>query len=350
MIVLDIYGKIERTLISKKLKLYIDNLPEDWKEHIKETIFEEIRKIEFNRKEQEIKYGKVFQDKFDYISAKKILETNIENIKNYSLDTLENCIDCMIDNMIFIEFDYEYSDMPFWDWESNSFDGRFCEEDYSEKIIKLLNFMTRKNDGRAHFNIVYSSNNDYLSIVPRVTSALSLRNYSEFKGFKTKEEAIYDLKQYGECIDDFLQSERDYYKLDFIVEALAKDDDYKHYHFLKVFTIIEMLLLNKKQQTHEIEKYINPIINRIYNKDSNQATKLLRQMRNKVGHGDFIGFNKKAYEFADIYMKNYNFDYSEYSHLNWILLHTCCLLDDILREILIHKFNIDKFFETVKNE
>lgn len=350
MIILDIYGKIERTLISKKLKLYIDNIPEDWKEHIKETIFEEIRKIEFNRKEQEIKYGKVFLDKFDYILAKKIVETNIENIKNYSLDTLENCIDCLIDNMIFIEFDYEYSDMPFWDWESNSFDGRLCEEDYSEKIIKIINYMTRKSDGRAYFNIVYSSNNDYLSMMPRVTSALSFRNYSEFKGFKTKEEAINDLKQYGECIDDFLQLERDYYKLDFIVEALAKEDDYKHYHFLKVFTIIEMLLLNKNQQTHEIDKYINPIIKRVYNEDSNQATKLLRQMRNKVGHGDFIGFNKKAYEFADIYMKNYNFDYSEYSHLNWILLHTCCLLDDILREILIYKFNIDKFFETVKNE
>ncbi|WP_255723500.1 hypothetical protein [Sporosarcina sp. ACRSL] len=40
MIVLDIYGKIERTMVSEKMKIYIDNLPEDWKEMIKETIFE----------------------------------------------------------------------------------------------------------------------------------------------------------------------------------------------------------------------------------------------------------------------------------------------------------------------
>jgi len=108
-----------------------------------------------------------------------------------------------------------------------------------------------------------------------------------------------------------------------------------------------MLLLNKKQRTKEIDYYINPIIKRIYNEESEQATKLLRQMRNKVGHGDFIGFNKKAYDFANKYMKNFQFDYSEYSHLNWILLHTCCLLDDILKEVLIDKFNLDKYFEAV---
>ncbi|GAA5417012.1 hypothetical protein Pryu01_02073 [Paraliobacillus ryukyuensis] len=345
MVVLDIYGKIERTMISDKLKLFIANLPDDWKDTIKEDIFEEIRRIEFNRKEQQIKYGKVLTDVFDYTKAKKIVETNIETIKGYSLDTLENCIDCILENMIFIEFDYDYNDMPFFDWTTNCFDGRLCEEDYSEKIVKLLNFMKRKNHFRAHFNVIYSSNNDYFSVIPRITTALALRTDSEFKGFRIKDEAISDFKKCGECIDDFLQTESDYYKLDFIVEALNKGDDYKHYHFLKTFTVLEMLLLNKNQQTNEIDNYINPIIKQIYSEESEQATKLLRQMRNKVGHGDFKGFNKKAYEFADKYMKSYQFDYSEYSHLNWILLHTCCLLDDILKEVLIEKFNIDRYFQ-----
>ncbi|MDL5041597.1 hypothetical protein [Heyndrickxia coagulans] len=347
MVVLDIYGKIERTTISEKLKLYIDNLPDDWKETIKEEIYEEIRKIEFNRKEQMIKYGKTYTDVFDFTIAKKIVETNIGNTKGYTLSTLENCIDYIIENMIFIEFDYDYSDMPFFDWTTNFFDGRFCEGDYSEKLVKLFNFMNPEKHGRAHFNVIYSSNNDYLSVLPRVTSLLSYRIRSGFKGFKTKEETIYDLKKCGECLDSFLQTEDDYYKLDFIVEAINKNDDYKHYHFLRVFTILEMLLLNKKQRTKEIDYYINPIIKRIYNEESEQATKLLRQMRNKVGHGDFIGFNKKAYDFANKYMKNFQFDYSEYSHLNWILLHTCCLLDDILKEVLIDKFNLDKYFEAV---
>ena len=30
-------------------------------------------------------------------------------------------------------------------------------------------------------------------------------------------------------------------------------------------------------------------------------------------------------------MKHFHFDYTEYSRLNWVLLHTCCLLDDLLR-------------------
>mgnify|MGYP007098877530 CR=1 FL=1 len=108
MVVIDIYGKIERTIISEKLKLYIDNLPDDWKESIKEEIFEEIRKIEFNRKKQMIKYGKSYTNVFDFTIARKIVETNIGNTKGYTLNTLESCIDYIIENMIFIEFDYEY--------------------------------------------------------------------------------------------------------------------------------------------------------------------------------------------------------------------------------------------------
>ncbi|MFB9974725.1 hypothetical protein ACFFJF_12470 [Allobacillus sp. GCM10007489] len=321
---LDIYGKIERTIISKKLKLYIDNLPDDWKEGIKEDIFEEIHRIEFKRNEEIIKYGKTYTNAFDYTTAKRTVERTIEETNNYPLNTLEDCIDCIVENMICIEFDYEYSDMPFFDWTTNCFDGRFCEEDYSEKIIKLFNFMNPGKHDRTHFNIVYSSNDEYLSIFPKITSALSFRIRSEFKGFRTKEEAICDLRKCCKCLDSFLQTEDDYYKLDYIVEAINKNDDYKHYHFLKVFTILEMLLLHKKQETKEIDKYIIPIIKSIYSDESKQATILLRQMRNKIGHGDFKGFNKKANEFADKYMKSFQFDYSEYSHLNWILLHTCC--------------------------
>ncbi|EAE9619418.1 hypothetical protein B0B55_04490, partial [Listeria monocytogenes] len=56
------------------------------------------------------------------------------------------------------------------------------------------------------------------------------------------------------------------------------------------------------------------------------------------------GFNKKAEIFAQKYMLNYQFDYTEYSRSNWILLRACCLLDDILKEVLIQKFNVNEFF------
>ncbi|MBU3196719.1 hypothetical protein KPL26_08530 [Clostridium algidicarnis] len=346
MIVLDIYGKIDKILISEKLKLYIANLPNDWKEGIREEIFEELRRIDFSREEQLLKYGEVLTSKFDYELGRKTVEMNIEDFNYYKLETLEDCIECLLDNMIFIEFDYGYEDMPFFDWTTNCFDGRFCEGDYSERIIKLFNFLNHERYVKAHFNIVYSSNENYFSIIPRITSVLSFRVESKFDGFRTKDEAITDLRKCGQCIDEFLQTGNDYYKLDFIAESLKNSDDYKHYHFLKTFTLLEMLLIKKDQHTKEIDKFINPIIKKIYTKNSEDATILLRQMRNKIGHGDFSAFNKKAEMFAQKYMSNYQFDYTEYSRSNWILLHTCCLLDDILKEVLIQKLNIDKYFPT----
>ncbi|EAF6983873.1 hypothetical protein ATS97_03060, partial [Listeria monocytogenes] len=326
------------------LKLYIANLPDDWREGIRDDIFEEIRKINFSRQEQLLKNGKILTSEFDYELAKKIVQLNVKDFDSYQLETLEDCVECLLDNMIFIEFDYEYDDMPFFDWTTNCFDGRLCEEDYSEKIIKFFNFLNHERHTHAHFNIVYSSNETYFSIIPRITTVLSMSVKSQFYNFRTKEDKINDLIKYGQCIDKFLQIENDFLKLDFIIESLNKSDDYKHYHFLKTFTLLEMLLIKKNQKTNEIDKFINPIIKKIFNDNSKDATFLLRQMRNKIGHGDFSGFNKKAEIFAQKYMLNYQFDYTEYSRSNWILLRACCLLDDILKEVLIQKFNVNEFF------
>ena len=43
MVIIDVYGKIEKTKISDKLKLYISNIPTDWKESIIEDMMQEIR-------------------------------------------------------------------------------------------------------------------------------------------------------------------------------------------------------------------------------------------------------------------------------------------------------------------
>ena len=47
--------------------------------------------------------------------------------------------------MIFIYQDYDYTDMPLGGWDTNCFDGRLCEEDYSEKIIDFINFMAHSD-------------------------------------------------------------------------------------------------------------------------------------------------------------------------------------------------------------
>lgn len=47
MVIIDMFGKIEKTQVSEKLKLYISNIPEDWKEDIKRKNFEGYKTTKF---------------------------------------------------------------------------------------------------------------------------------------------------------------------------------------------------------------------------------------------------------------------------------------------------------------
>lgn len=73
-------------------------------------------------------------------------------------------------------------------------------------------------------------------------------------------------------------------------------------------------------------------------------------MRNKIGYGDFNGFYEKPEEYARLYMINYNFDYSEYSRINWILLHVCCLLDDLIAKVIKIMFENESKLLEIKNK
>ena len=53
------FGKIEKTQVSEKLKLYISNIPEDWKEDIKEKILKDIKQQNFEIKEDIAKFGSI---------------------------------------------------------------------------------------------------------------------------------------------------------------------------------------------------------------------------------------------------------------------------------------------------
>ena len=66
---------------------------------------------------------------------------------------------------------------------------------------------------------------------------------------------------------------------------------------------------------------------RLSNDEKQLCAKLLRQLRNKIAHGDFIAFEEKIEEYAIRFLDGkFEFDYSEYSRKNWIIEHVCCLL------------------------
>lgn len=86
---------------------------------------------------------------------------------------------------------------------------------------------------------------------------------------------------------------------------------------------------------------------RLSNDEKQLCAKLLRQLRNKIAHGDFIAFEEKIEEYAIRFLDGkFEFDYSEYSRKNWTIEHVCCLLDDVLKKI----FNMVFYdYETLEN-
>lgn len=341
MVIIDVCGKIEKTKISDKLKLYISNIPTDWKESIIEDMMQEIRQQKVDMEDNLRRYGNSYQTEYTVAYLKRIIETNMNSYPDYSLESIENCLNYLADNMVYLFFDYNYEDMPFFDWTTNCFDGRFCEEDYVEKVMYFSNFVNHEIENGIHMNCIYTSNINPLEHT-RILRNLSFRVDSEFNNWKSTDDYIIELQKMGTRIDNILNSENDYYKLDYIMNGIYKDNSYNQNHYLKVFSLLELALLAPNQKTNEIDNLLIPYLKKDYGTDSADVAQILRQMRNKIGHGDFKAFNGKAEEFAKKYMAHYSFDYSEYSRLNWILLHTCCLLDDLLRAILFRQLKETK--------
>lgn len=348
MVVIDIYGKIEKTKISDKLKLYISNVPEDWKIGIIEDMLQEIRQQKVDLEDNLRRYGKAYQDEYNLLYLTKIVQSNIKDYTEYKLDTIENCIECLADNMVCLYFDYDYEDMPFFDWTSNCFDGRLCEEDYAEKVLYFSNFVNHIVKNGFHMNCIYSSNmnpREHTRILLNLSFKVRTQNNSDENGGNY----VLKLKDMGTRIDSILQSENDFYKLDYLMNGIYNDNSYNQNHFIKTFSLLELMLLKSNQKTAEIDDLLIPFLKNKYGNDSKNVVILLRQMRNKIGHGDFQGFNKTAEVFAQKFMKDFGFDYSEYSRLNWVISHTCCLLDDLLRSVLFQSLKNSKNCETVNS-
>ena len=130
MLVLNFYGKINKTCISNKLKLYISNLPEEERNEWKTELANQLlitRKVEKLRLES-CNYRETIKDRDSLLSLynKVFPDKNADIIGKKEADELAS-------NMICLYFDYSYDDMPLGGWETNCFDGRFCEEDYAEK-------------------------------------------------------------------------------------------------------------------------------------------------------------------------------------------------------------------------
>ena len=333
MVVLNIYSKISTICLSKKLGLYIGNLPKEkinnWNNELYNVMHKSQKKVIEDQKKTR------FYKNFNIYDFAKIVIPN-ENLSNISEKQI---IHMLVDNMICIYFDYEYVDMPVGNWETNCFDGRLCEEDYAEKIVDFINFAydILNYSNKIHIQWIYSSNYDFHN------------HYQIFWYNKDSESGIDTLKQWGILFDNFLQYKNDYLELDYLINSIHKDNSYNEYHLFKLFSLCQLFL--EKQNELELDWKLPQFLDNRYSyEDRKELSIILRKMRNKIAHGDFIKLENTIEEYAKRFMdEKYNFDYSEHSRKNWVILNSCCLLQEAVVKILKMMFYNKKNLLKIKN-
>lgn len=121
----------------------------------------------------------------------------VNNDINAEIEVDKLC-QAMASNTICLCFDYDYEDMPMGDWRTNCFDGRFCEEDYAEKIVDFMQFVV----GSAY---------DFPKPVPQWIYSSNYDDPNVFRIFWNGEDVeryIASLKEWGKLFDKLLQGKK----------------------------------------------------------------------------------------------------------------------------------------------
>lgn len=336
MLVLNFYGKIDPICISKRLGLYIANLPnEEYNEWRDELAFE---------LELAVKADKIYQEKLgidNQCGIVRLYQTLYPGKAVPNFFSREHYIK-IADQMIYLYQEYDYSDMPLGGWDTNCFDGRLCEEDYAEKIIDFINFMARSDATGYSFprpipQWVFSSNHDEID------------HWRIFWGGEKASKYISALQEWGKLFDDFLRSRNDYLLFNYLVNTIHKDNEYNENHLMKSFSLCQLFLEKYKENEldYKLPQVITPIDPEL---DLKRQAELFRKMRNKIAHGDFLAFETVVETYASEFMDTrFAFDYSEYSRKNWAIQHACCELDDTVRKLLSMLFFDRSELERIKN-
>jgi len=138
-------------------------------------------------------------------------------------------------------------------------------------------------------------------------------------------------------IDSFLETENDFWKLDYIINSVFDDNNYNTYHLFKVFSLLELLLVypDDNGKITELDSKLQQFLpKQIPTNKQARFCMLVRQIRNKIGHGDFHSMNLKCEEYANEFMQTFWFDYYEFSRQNWILSNICVALNNTLANVL----------------
>lgn len=157
---------------------------------------------------------------------------------------------------------------------------------------------------------------------------------------------------WGKILDNFLQTEHDFHLFFYLLDALYDiKDNWTEFKFLQLFSLIELFLSKKK--TSEIDDKLPQFLTRCSeNTDKQYLAKLLRQIRNKIAHGEFTQLEPLLSEYYQQFMlspDNFEPDYGEYSLRNWTLGNMCIQLHTALRHIILLMLLDRKKLSAIRN-
>jgi len=333
MILLNIYGKIEETIISKKLGIGLLNLREDWVEVFVDDMKEEM----LLRKNDIKKYNK-----YDGYTLKQYKPLDIVKDNGWSKEgylTEDQALRIISQNLIGIEVvNFKNS---FIKYKNPYLDSPTCEKNYAHKFINFIgSIQSGFKDGNVIINqipfVTYSS--DDIHNKPLILNFTF--NKQDLKRFENyNENCIKSITNIGKLIDDFILTEKDFWLIDYIVNTLFEGDEYNSYYIFKIMSLIEMLLINPKNNGKTFGELENKLPMFILGEEFSDGDKLaftsiVRRLRNKIGHGDYNGIQKILNEYRDRMIPNYNYDEFEYSIENWNYLSISITLKEILNNII----------------
>jgi len=329
MVLLNIYGKIQDIIISKKLGIGLLNPRLDWINGFVDDMKEEmlIRKNDIRKFK---KYD--FNCKIKQYNPHKIV--NINKWSTKKIISNRKALNIIAHNLVGIEvIDFENS---YINYKNPYIDSPTCEKNYAYKFIKFCNkiqkgFINKNNITYIPF-VIYSS--DKMDTKPLILNFASSIN--EIEDYNKK--CIKSLLEIGKLVDNFLRTEEEFWLLDYIINALVEDEEYNAYYVFKIMSLIEMLIINPKNNgktVGEMERKLPQFISNEYAPDEKKEfSSIVRRLRNKIGHGDYNAIRIILSEYREKLAKDFCYDEFEYSIETWNFLSISIKLNEILGNIV----------------
>ena len=336
MVLVNMYGIIPQTMISEKLGVGICNPDSDWIEELQDVLQEELLVFAHNIETWT-------RDGSDIPWA-----ANRHNLKNVVKqlgwqEKGKSSIQIIAEHLVEIQvLDFDNSLLKI---KNNHISSPTCEPQYPRKFLSFCDkiqsstiaqknipnkipFLTFDSDDFQQKSLILNYLESMLH--PHPHYPISVPDYTAG--------SIKSLKYVGNLIDNFLVTDKDFWLLDYLINATFNDESHDAYYIFKVMSLIEMLIIHPKSNGKTIGEIENKLpqflSDGIPNENRKLFSEIVRKLRNKIGHGDFEAVQRLLEQYRQSFMQDFWYDEFEYSIDNWTYGNICLNLDAALNEIL----------------